>query len=333
MRTERANAQLARLNRSMSEWRRPYAESLQLFMGPALNDCLARNGRGPVLLSSDIESSNFEIVVKRCRPIPHEIPELSVKTHRKGNQIIEPIEGFADSGRSGVAVVSVADFFAAIPLHHQLWCAVEIDNRRSGYRGPANGVELVAWGGADPSPPPKLSAGEALKGLSARTLNAEDTAVLTADMRLIKHADPMYGIVSAYLYNAIGDVSNIRRMCYYYQGHGQDAPFDIAMLAQLELKARPDGGFYVEVPEVAETPVAERYKDMPSFVWEKTPAVTVNVAGVTPLLRAGWQHIQASRHEVHRKCSELTAHVTESPISTFQGADTGARLIEILKEL
>ena len=153
-------------------------------------------------------------------------------------------------------------------------------------------------------------------------------------MRYVKHADPMYGIVAAYLYNAIGDVSNIRRMCYYYEKHEQDVPFDIAMLAQLELlKARPNGGFYVKVPEVAELPAAQRHRNAPEFVWCKTPAATVDVAGVTPLLRTGWQHIQTSRHAVHRKCWELTAHLTELPISTFQGHEVGARLVEALREL
>ena len=110
-------------------------------------------------------------------------------------------------------------------------------------------------------------------------------------------------------------------------------PFDIAMLAQLELERRPDGGFYVEVPKVAKLPRKERRANAPSFVWEKTPAATVNVAGVTPLLRVGWQHIQASRHDVHRRCWELTAHLTESPISTFQGDAAGAGLIDALNAL
>jgi hypothetical protein len=125
----------------------------------------------------------------------------------------------------------------------------------------------------------------------------------------------------------------MKRMCYYYKGHDQDVPFDIAMLARLELKRRPDGGFYVNVPKVAAVPKSERRRGAPNFVWEKTPAATVGVAGVTPLLRAGWQHIQASPHAVHKKCWELTPHLTESPISTFRGFDAGAGLIKALKEL
>ena len=68
---------------------------------------------------------------------------------------------------------------------------------------------LLAWGERYPSPTPMFSAEEGLKGLSTGTLNAEDTAIWAEAMRDSKHADPMYGIVAAYLYNAIGDVSNI----------------------------------------------------------------------------------------------------------------------------
>jgi hypothetical protein len=340
--TERAEAQDGRIVRSRSEWRKPYAEGLQPLIGPVLTAFIEHYGRGPLLLSSDSDAPNVEA--------PGLLPSVSIPetenllqhvrvrqrwnftAFQRWNFIALVDKPFADSGRSGVAVVRVADLFAALPLHHQLWCTAIIDKGR-GSAGMAGGVELLAWGGQYPPLPPRLSAAEALKGLSAGTLNAEDTAILAEDMRYMKHADPMYGIVAAYLYNAIGDVSNIRRMCYYYKYYAQDIPFDIAMLGQLELKGRPNGGFYIEVPEIAELTAAERRPDAPSFVWEKTPAVTADVAGVTPLLRTGWQHIQASRHAVHRRCWELTPYLTESPISTFQGHEVGARLIEILREL
>ncbi len=337
----RAEAQNDRIKRSRSEWRRPYVENLQPFIGPVLSRFIALYGRGPLLLSSNSEAPNVEsaellptVSIPETENLIQHIGAHRQWWSRRWNLIALVDKPFADSGRSGVAVVRMADFYTALPLHHRLWCTAIMDKGQDP-TGTAGGLELLAWGEQypPPPPPPKLSAAEALKGLSARTLNAEDTAILAEDMRYMKHADPMYGIVAAYLYNAIGDVSNVRRMCYYYKWHDQDVPFDIAMLAQLELKRRPDGGFYVEVPEVAELPAGERRTDAPSFVWEKTPAVTVNVAGVTPLVRTGWQHIQASRHAVHQRCWDLTAHLTDSPISTFQGHEVGARLIEVLKEL
>ncbi len=328
---ERSEAQNERINRSRSEWRRPYVDELQRLMGEVLWESINRHQRGPLLLSSNSDALQVEV------------PELvefdtanyvidNFQHRRRSNLWTVVAKPFADSGRSGVAIAGAEDLYAAIPLHHRLWCAAVID-KGLGPEGSAGGLELLAWGDHYQPPPTELSAAEALKGLSARTLNAEDTAILAQDMRYLKHADPMYGIVAAYLYNAIGDVANIRRMCYYYKYHQQDVPFDIAMLAQLELKARGDGGFYVEVPKVAQLPEARRPPNAPDFVWERTPAATVNVAGVSPLLRTGWQHIQTSRHPVHQKCWELTAHLTESPISTFQGRAIGARLIKIMREL
>lgn len=339
----RAAHQEDRVKQSRSEWRGSYVQYVQELAGPECNH-LIENGWVPFFLSSNSGSLKVAaterhgiVVADRLIFRPPAIEErlwrierqLGMPRRRSSVQLIN--RPFISSRRSGVAVVSAADVFAAVPFHSGLWCIVIIDKEQDAI-GRTGGVELLAWCGRYSPPPIRLTAAEALKGLSARTLNAEDTAILAEDMRYLKHADPMYGIVSAYLYNSIGDVANIRRMCFYYESHGQDVPFDIAMLAQLELKDRGDGGFYVEVPKVAALPAEERRANAPSFVWEETPAVTVDIAGVTPLLRVGWQYIQASDHTVHRKCLELTGNLTEAPISTFQGAEVGARLINILKE-
>jgi hypothetical protein len=332
---QRAGAQNDRITRSVSEWRGPYVAALQNYMAQALRESLQRNQWGPLLLSSDAAAPDVEALLANVSPAAPRLDWFDAGPRpepRPWNVMTLVQKPFAESGRSGVVVVRLSDLFAALPLHRRLWCTAIID-KSQGPDGTRGGIELLAWGDRSPLPRPRFSAAEALKGLSAGTLNAEDTAVWAEDMRDAKHADPMYGIVAAYLYNAIGDVSNIRRMCYYYQHHDQDVPFDIAMLAQLELKRRPDGRFYVEVPEVAAVPPAERRRGAVSYVWEKTPATMVDVAGVIPLLRAGWQHIQASPHAVHKKCWELTPSLTESPISTFQGRDVGTRLVQALKDL
>ena len=266
MERTRAEAQNHRISLSRSEWRRPYVEDLQPLIGSVLSERIASYKRSPLLLSSNSAAPSVEApkaISTSSSPAAQNLLGY-LATRMRWNLIALVRKPFADSGRSGVAVVRMADLFAALPLHHRLWCTAIIDKER-GPIGAAGGVELLAWGDQyrPPGPPPTLSAAEALKGLSAGTLNAEDTSVLADDMRNLKHADPMYGIVAAYLYSAIGDVANIRRMCHYYQRHTQDVPFDIAMLAQLELKRRPDGGFVVEVPGVAELPAAERRADAP----------------------------------------------------------------------
>jgi hypothetical protein len=332
---ERIAAQNGRINRSLSEWRRPYVEKLQNYMGPQLSECLRKYNRGPLFLSSNIPYSDFSIVVKgqiqTQTAVPTDLIVLPQHAVTRHNWIAAPILGFVDTPRSSVAVVRVKDFYTAAPIHRRLWCAVIVDEQ-PGDTPEKGGVELIAWGVEAPSPAQRLSSAEALKGLSSRTLNAEDTAVLAEELRYLKHVDPMYGVVSAYLYNSIGDVANIRRMCFYYQQNNQDVPFDIAMLTQLELKQGSDARFFVNVPKVAETPKAQRREGAPPFVWESTPLTEVAVAGITPLLRVVWQHIQASPYDVHKKCSELAGHLTESPIATLRGHEAGARLVEILRE-
>ena len=152
-------------------------------------------------------------------------------------------------------------------------------------------------------------------------------------MRYEEHVDTMYGIVSAYLYHRIGDVDNIRRMCGFYNARQQDVPFDIALLSQLPLLPRDDGGFTIEVPAIPAVPGQLRQPGMPDFVLNATLEVTVDVACITPTLRLGWQMLAFSKHDVHRKCFELAEHLTESPVATLYGDDAAARLGQIFKEL
>jgi hypothetical protein len=179
----------------------------------------------------------------------------------------------------------------------------------------------------------ELHGTEALKGLSEGTLNSDDIRLFTRTMRIAKHFDPMLGIVAAYLYHRIGDIDNIRRMCYYYRVHNQDVPFDIAMLAGVPLERNSEKNcFVINVPEVKEIPKADRTENAPDFTWEHTPPVNVNVAGITPILRVGWQYLRNSKHQIHRQCLELIDNLTEAPIATFSGKEVGKALIQAFKE-
>ncbi|MDA9511214.1 hypothetical protein XI09_42505 [Bradyrhizobium sp. CCBAU 11386] len=319
----RTTAQLRRIANSRSEWKGPYVAELQPLIGPVVRDY----PQAPLLLSSATDIPHVHAPsFNTSAPIGNDL----IERHPSGprwNTFALFERPYTATSRSGVALIQMEDLFTTLPLHRRLWCTALIN------KGDAAGIELLAWGAEYPSPGTELTAAEALKGLSAGTLSAEDMSILAEGIRYAKHADPLYGVVAAYLYNAVGDVENIRRMCYYYQRHDQDVPFDIAMLAQVELKRRRDGGFRIEVPAVAETPKSRRRFRSASFVWEKTPETAIDVAGITPLLRAGWQHIEKSRHDVHRKCWELTGKLTPSPISTFEGDDVGESLLEILREL
>ena len=323
---------------SRSEWRRPYVRDL-------VSEILLLKGKspgygvpGPLLLSSEFAEPRVSLPGTEFNG-PN-VGELLQKPNKfRGTTImVEGGKGFANSGRSSVYLAHAGPWHCAITMHHNLWCTAILDNYGSepGARG---GTELLTWGDwVDPGEEhlridSRLSAAEALKGLSSGALSTRDIPRLASDMRYEKHVDTMYGIIPAYLYHRIGDVDNIRRMCSFYNVHNQDVPFDIALLTQLRLLPRPDGGFFVDVPPIPAIPPEMRQPDLPDFAWQATAHVTVNVAGVTPTLRLGWQMLVFSKHAMHRKCLELAEHLTESSIATLYGDVAGARLVHIFKEI
>uniref|UniRef100_B8HUT5 Peptidase C14 caspase domain-containing protein n=1 Tax=Cyanothece sp. (strain PCC 7425 / ATCC 29141) TaxID=395961 RepID=B8HUT5_CYAP4 len=327
--------QLNRINRSRSKWRAPFVEAVQDYIQSSgswsrnsqFGPCLVVSNRLPELVGQD----------------PHIMPEIWQRwgwdNERMGYWFWEA-NGFLNTANSNVVIVNVEDLYSPVILFRDLWCAMTFKEVLAQNDNAIGGVDLLAWGGKyshRPSRAEQLSRGElhsteALKGLSEGTLNSDDIRLFTRTMRLMKHVDPMLGIVAAYLYNRIGDIDNIRRMCYYYGYYNQDVPFDIAMLAGVTLEYNKEQRYFaINVPEVREVPAAERAENAPEFTWENTPSVNVNVAGVTPVLRVGWQHIRNSKHRIHRQCLELVDHLTEAPIATFSGKEVGKALIQAFR--
>src|SRR5260370_10180224 len=115
---------------------------------------------------------------------------------------------------------------------------------------------------------------------------ADAATNFAVELRQLKHADPVLGVISAYLYDSINDVDSVRRMAYYYIENKQPIPYDIAMLARIEAEWR-DGLLWVNVPAVEErTP---RTADEQNFSWthEATPSAAGRVGGLSAWVRAG----------------------------------------------
>ncbi len=328
-------AQLHRINRSQSEWRRPFVENVGKRLQAFKDDLYPDKRIGQLFVSLD--------TVGMPLPPPEVVDSKGINraevplTFEYPTWVFNGGNGFIDSGRSSTLIVKSGPFSCAITMHHNLWCTTLFGNRGD-LPDAHGGVELLAWGhGGRPDLMPDrqqaaLSGAEALKGLSNGTLQARDIPALARDMRYIKHADPMFGIVPAYLYASIGDLDNIHRMCFYYLQHDQDVPFDIALLSQLPLIPTGNGGFCIDVPEVSEVPEARRAPDMPHFLYTATPAERVTVAGITPTLRLGWQKLAHAEHQVHQRLFELSGHLTESPVATLYGAEAGQKLVSIVRE-
>jgi hypothetical protein len=139
------------------------------------------------------------------------------------------------------------------------------------------------------SPPQVAKATEAALGqLEAGSLRADAVADLAIELRHGKHADPVRGVISAYLYDSIGDMDSIRRMATFYVQHGQAIPYDIALLAQLEGEMRADGLLSVVVPAVRPRKPRTRRESRVKWSHSATPRTTGIVGGLWPWLRQGW---------------------------------------------
>lgn len=314
--------QANRIQRSRSEWRAPLCRAINEAVSEARHP--VGGTFGPLIVSG------------------HLGPFVAAARLVRGTERIDRQFGLPETiwlslerarGLSTPVLVTSGDRSTVVPMFADLWCSVVFDHPYS-ERATEFGVEMLAWGNRhgmpEPDDPGTLDPSEALKGLANGTLISEDIGVLAFRMRQSKHADPMLGIVCAHLYNSIGDINNIRRMCFYYKLHNQDVPFDIAMLAGLRLRSTDERGFLIEVPQIPEDP-AGRSRGWPKYTWEATPPVTVGVAGVTPVARAGWPHLRSSGHRVHRECWELIDHLAPSPVSTFVGMEARDRLAEIFR--
>ena len=128
---------------------------------------------------------------------------------------------------------------------------------------------------------------EALAALDSGALRADTADDLAVRLREWKHADPVLGVISAYLYDATGDIDSIRRMASFYVQHGQAIPYDIALLGGLH-GGRTEHGFVVEVPEVKERePRTDAERDKP-WTHCRMDATRGLVGGLWPWMRQGW---------------------------------------------
>jgi caspase domain-containing protein len=150
------------------------------------------------------------------------------------------------------------------------------------------GVAALVYREVDAPPDAGSATEDAILRLERGGLQADDVTDLAADLRQGKLADPVRGVIGAYLYDSIGDLESIRRMAFYYAQDGQAIPYDIAFLARLEGERRDDGLLGATIPAVsAREPRTDQERQL-RWTYEATPQATGLVAGLWPWLRQGW---------------------------------------------
>jgi hypothetical protein len=132
---------------------------------------------------------------------------------------------------------------------------------------------------------------EALKALESGTLRADAAADFATRLREGKHADPILGVISAYLYDAVGDVDNIRRMASFYALVNQAIPYDIALLGGLAVNKYSARGFEVQIPAIKARAPRTDVERTHDWTHCAVHACSGTVAGMWPWMRQGWTYL------------------------------------------
>ena len=167
-----------------------------------------------------------------------------------------------------------------------------------------------------------------MASLRAGALRREQAPELVEMPRGSKHADPMLGVLAAYLHDSMGDLANVRRAAFYFAQQGQPVPFDIALLGRLEAHRDAEGLVRVLVPPV---PEAEGARTIPLFMRSATPPIEGVLAGAFPWLRQGWDRLEPEgRPDLYPAgLAQLTSDLLTAPFTTLtaSGGDQLAHLL------
>jgi hypothetical protein len=164
--------------------------------------------------------------------------------------------------------------------------------------------------------------------LSAGTVSAASVDSLATELRMQKHANPMLGVIAAYLYDYVGDIDSIRRMAYFYLQHHQAIPFDIAFLAMIETWVGPAGQLNARVPLVPAREADPDGPPLPDWVTSGTEEKEGTVGGLCPWLRQGWDYL-AAPEDVERPMTGALPLVQKQllPSSFSALKEAGGRLL------
>ncbi len=162
-------------------------------------------------------------------------------------------------------------------------CEIRHDQRR--------GVWSLVYHSTE-GPGPRRQVQKAIRRMERGALRVDGLRDIALDLRQYKHQDPVLGVISAYLYDSIGDQQNIRRIAFYYAERGQLIPYDVALLAQLPAFRDSLGTFSMDIPAVPARPPRTALERRFEWTHEATPAISGLVGGLWPWLRQGWVFLE-----------------------------------------
>jgi len=173
----------------------------------------------------------------------------------------------------------------------------------------------------------------AVAQLRAGVLSAEAGYDLAARLRDSKAWDPVRGVIAAYIYGALGDLDNIRRVAYYLARDAHCVPYDVGLLGRFTASKSSDGAINVEIPETSQRSPRSPEERSRNWTFDATPRGVAPVAGAFPWLRQGWLMLEdaAPSDLVINGLAALRTELLASPFTTLT-ARGGRRLKTLIEE-
>ena len=329
LQTRSPEAMQAALNSSLSEWRGPFWDTATSW---------AKNWE-----------DEASLIVRVDGIVTSEIADIRLHLADKDDYLVpvNVVDGFASFNKHDLwipempqrtGVLQINDIFVPLGLGVS-WSLTLIANVlvMDAKEQDSNGAHVIGWHevGFGDQQIKAVSPMQVLKGMLNGYLGADAIAPIAAEMRLMKHSDPLFGIVAAYLYDRAGDIASIQRICYFYGYYEQAVPFDIALLSRLPLRHHERGGFWIDVPAVEEDPIGKA-NGLPEYAWQATPpGGAMPVSGVVPLLRMGWSRLNTlvPRDSSFNEFGALREVLTEAPFASVNDQGAGLHLLQLIRTI
>jgi hypothetical protein len=241
--------------------------------------------------------------------------ELCHFSREAGRQLPHPVPVLVELKRGEFAALNVLpDFLSAIVCD-------------------ARGVSGLVYYPRDAALDSGIRTELVIEELEKGALRFSDAANFPMVHRNLKGIDPILGVISAYLYDSIGDVESIRALAYFYSYYSQSIPYDVALLAQLH-GSWDQFILRVDIPEVSEREARTEAERKQPWTHGGTPAVQgVTVAGAWPWMRQGWPYLDdpsdIDSSLVLSQIRNLRRHLLPSRFATVDTAG-GHALVELL---
>lgn len=167
---------------------------------------------------------------------------------------------------------------------------------------------------------------DAVARLATGTLAEAAPLDLAARLYQAPFPDPVLAILTAWRFDAIGDMGSVQRLAAHFAAARQPIPFDIALLADLPINRMTNGPVVAELAALPEEPSNGR----PHWLHAATSATTAVIAGAVPFLTAGWELLDAGHPLAFSGFETILPHLRLAAPFTTLSPEGGTRLAQLL---